>query len=349
MNEPSSQSRRDVLKRAGRFALTGGVLAAGGWAVLNRDRNLVHVRLERTLMQTSVAVNVLADDERHAHHAIETAFQRMAATAGVLTRFDPSSPVARLNREGQLAGPPPALRDVLQRALTMSSHTEGDFDVTVLPVLQYYLRQPRPFALTRSDREIVNGKERTVGYHHVQIDGQGVRFLRPSMAITLDGIAKGYVIDQGITALRQAGVEYALIDAGGEIRTIAGKHPARSWNVGIVDPQHTKRIAAVVKLRNAALSTSGNYEVFFSANRRLFHIINPHTGFSPDHYSSVTVMANEAVDSDAASVAAFSMRLPRIKEFMGGRGYQWLVFSWDGSKRWRSRDLPLVSGQAEIM
>jgi len=89
--------------------------------------------------------------------------------------------------------------------------------------------------------------------------------------------------------------------------------------------------------------------VYFSADRRLFHIVNPHTGYSPDHYASVTVMADEAAHSDAFSVAAFSMSLDRIRETLGARGYPWMVFSWDGTKRWRSASLPLVSGQATVV
>lgn len=349
MTKPPSWGRRRALKRMGQLALAGGIFAAGGWVVVNRHRNLIHVRLERTLMQTSVAVNVLAADEAQARHAIEAAFRRMHEVANTLTRFDPASPVARLNRQGHLGDPPPMLRDVLGRALAMASHSEGDFDPTVSPVLDFYLGQQRPLTLTRTDRAIIQQREQAVGYRHVQMDADGIRFLRPDMAITLDGIAKGYVVDQGLAALRSAGVDYGLIDAGGEIRAMAGTHPDRAWHVGIVDPLDTGRVAAVVKLRNAALSTSGNYEVFFSADRRLFHIINPHSGYSPDHYSSVTVMADAAVESDAASVAAFSMQLDKLEPFMDRRDCQYLVFSWDGSRRWRSRDLPLVSGDAQVV
>lgn len=300
-------------------------------------------------MKTSVAVNVMSDDMTAARAAVQSAFHHMAATAALLTRFDADSPVARLNRDGHLADPPPILRTVLDQALATSRATDGDFDITVLPVLGYYLAQQRPLTLSAADRQAIDVRDKLVSYSNVHLDDHAVRLLRPAMAITLDGIAKGCVVDQGITALREAGIEYALIDAGGEIRAMVGANRGRFWNVGIVDPSDTKRIAAVVQLRNAALSTSGNYEVFFSRDRRLFHIINPHTGYSPDRYSSVSVMANHSMEADAMSVAAFSMALPRLKESMAKTGHQWLVFSWNGAKRWRSPDLPLVSGAAEVL
>lgn len=344
MNRNSPMSRRTVLK------LAGGVAAgAGAWVVVNRHRNLVQVRDARTLMQTSVAVTAMAADEAQAHGAIRQAYRRMSEAAAVLTRFSPDSPVARLNREGAIDNAPPMLQSVMAQAARTFGHSEGDFDVTVLPVLGYYLEQPRPMTVTAGVRQAVARRERAVGFEHVRRDGSRITLARPGMAITLDGIAKGYVIDQGVEALRHAGVEAALIDAGGEIRAMSAAGAPHAWRVGIVDPQRPGKVAAVVRLRNGGLSTSGNYEVFFSSDKRLFHIINPHTGYSPDRYSSVTVVAERAVESDAASVAAFSMPLPKLRSFMAAAGHEWLVFSWDGRQRWRSRHLPMISGDAKAV
>jgi len=345
MAESTGVDRRTVLKGA---LIGAAALGAGGWTLFYRQRNLYGVRQVRSLMQTSVSVHVLAGDTEAARKAIAKAFTRMAQTVGLLSRFDAKSPVYRLNQRGRIESPPAALTTVLGRALEYSRLTDGAFDPTVAPVLDYYLGLPRPIPAGEIDRRQVAVRERTVGYRNVSLAEQEVRLERPGMAVTLDGIAKGYVVDQGIAALREAGVEYALIDAGGEIRSIAGTDPARYWNVGIADPMRADRVAAVVRLRNAALSTSGNYEVFFTSDRRLFHIIDPHTGYSPDVYSSVTVMADETIDSDALSVAAFSMPIPHIKDLMARRGCQWLVFSWDGTRRWRSRDLPFVRGAAQV-
>lgn len=348
MAEARIFGRRPLLKTAGAVLATSGVLATGGWAIINRDRNLVHIRRERTLMQTSVAVNVIARDTALADHAIEAAFRRMASVAGLLNRFDPRSSVARLNRDGRLSNPPAPLRTVLARALSLSNHTDGDFDVSVAPVLDYFLGLGRPVHLTPAMQHIVSGREALVGFRSISLETNAVRLMRPGMRITLDGIAKGHVVDEGIAALREAGITDALVDAGGDLRAIASNEGKRSWNVGIVDPRQTDKVAAVVRLQNGAISTSGNYEVFFTADHRLFHIINPHTGYSPTRYSSVTVLAEDAMESDAMGVAAFSMPLPRLQQVMARRGNQWLVFSWDGTQRWRSRGLPLVSGEARV-
>ena len=342
-------ARRPFLKLAAGGLLAAGAAASGAWVVANRGRNLYQVRHERTLMQTSVSINVLTADTAAGRRAIAQAYARMAGAVSVLSRFDPASAVSRLNRTGRLDSPPLLLRQVLGRALEISSRTDGDFDITVAPVLDYFLAQPRPLVLDPAMRDAIAQREALVGYKSVSLAKDAVTLNRPGMAVTLDGIAKGFVVDQGIAALRAAGIEYALIDAGGDLRAIAGSDPGRYWNVGIVDPLHDSRLAAVLRLRNAALSTSGNYQVFFSADRRLFHIINPHTGYSPDRYSSVTVMADETTETDAMSVAGFSMPMPRLKQVMAERRQEWLVFSFDGKACWRSRGLPLVSGAAQVV
>ncbi len=345
---PAGLGRRPFLKLAAGGALAAGSLASG-WAILNRDRNLFQIRRERTLMETSVSVNVFSDDVEAAQRAIEASFQRMEAAVATLSRFDPASPVSRLNREGRLAQVPSDLRVVMERALAISARTGGDFDITVAPVLDYFYGLSRPAVLTPQIRQAIAARKPLIGYRAVQLNRDGIAFRHSGMTVTLDAVAKGFVVDQGIAALRAAGIERALVDAGGDLRAITGADPNHFWNVGIVDPQDISRVAAVVRLQNSALSTSGNYQVFFSADRRLFHIVNPHTGYSPDGYSSITVVGREVMEADAMSVAAFSMELPRLKEIMAAQGHEWLAFSWDGRSVWRSNDLPMISGEARVV
>ena len=150
--EVRSPGRRKLLKAIAGVAAAAGMVGGSGWFVLRRERNLFEVRREQTLMQTSVAITCLAGDVDQAGVAIDAAFRRMADAVAVLTRFDPASPVARLNRDGHLEHVPLELRDVLQRSLAISAVTDGDFDISVLPVLQYFESMRQPAVLDRRDR-----------------------------------------------------------------------------------------------------------------------------------------------------------------------------------------------------
>lgn len=345
---PVSPTRRQWLQHAGKLALLGGLFAGGGWTLSRLGANLWQVRHERTLMGTSVAINCLAEDREAAGIAIEAAFARMAAIAGELTRFDANSPLARLNRDGQLHVVPHHLHAVLREALALSQRTQGAFDPTVLPVLRYFETLRGTDRLSAADGRRIEQHEQLVDWRAIGIDALGIRLGTSGMAITLDGIAKGYVVDQGVAVLKAHGIEYGIVDAGGDVHAFSGSDPKRHWNIGIVDPIDTSRVAAVVKVRNAALSTSGNYRVFFSADRKLFHIVNPHTGLSPLAYASVTMMAPRSVLADGMSTAAFSLTLPDLYAHAAAQGLEWLTIARDGRERYRSRELPLIAGMARV-
>lgn len=341
--------RRRFLKYGVGGAVGVLALGTGGWWEINRHRNLFEVRGASTMMKTIVSVTVLTEDPAYGRKAIETALRRMETTASLLSRFEPNGPVGVLNRTGRVDGPPSALLDVLHRARRYSEISDGAFDVTVLPVLEYYYGLPRPVALDRLDRRAVAQRDRRVGYRALRFHEARVWFERPGMSVTLDGIAKGYVVDQGIKTLQRHGIRDAIINAGGDVRAINGSDARPPWKIGIRDPHDPRRLCAVVPLRNGALATSGNYEIYFSADRRLFHIIDPHTGYSPDSYSSVTVLAEHSVEADALGVTLYSLSLPRIRDLMRHEGKDWFMVSWDGRQRWRSPGFPLLQGTAQVV
>jgi thiamine biosynthesis lipoprotein len=67
-------------------------------------------------------------------------------------------------------------------------------------------------------------------------------------------------------------------------------------------------MAAVASLSNQALSTSGDYQKFFTdaQGRRLSHIIDPKTGWPVQHnVGGVTVVAPDSMTADALSTSLF--------------------------------------------
>src|SRR4029453_9762991 len=81
---------------------------------------------------------------------------------------------------------------------------------------------------------------------------------RPGRAISLNGIAQGYISDAIADMLRNEGFESAVVDLG-EYRTI-GRHPAgRPWRIGIRDGKDSDRINRTIELDDMALAVSGGY------------------------------------------------------------------------------------------
>ena len=60
------------------------------------------------------------------------------------------------------------------------------------------------------------------------------------MSITLDGIAKGYIVDRASHLLQACGISNHLINAGGDIRTCGSAAKGRAWRVAVEDPEKSK-------------------------------------------------------------------------------------------------------------
>ena len=129
--------------------------------------------------------------------------------------------------------------------------------------------------------------------------------------VSLDALAKGYVIDRAAERARDIdGVSGVLLNIGGDLRHCG----VQAITVGIADPHAPADNApplARVQLTDASLATSGGYRRGFVSNgRRVSHILDPRTGRPAERVASASVLAPDCATADALSTA-FSVMTPR--------------------------------------
>ncbi|HVO11388.1 MAG TPA: FAD:protein FMN transferase [Vicinamibacteria bacterium] len=255
-------------------------------------------------MTTFVSITVEDRSAARAEDAVSAALEEMERLAGLLTRFDGASPLAVLNTEGRLADPPPELRAVLARGLDLHRLSAGAFDPTVAPLVDLYQVH---FAAHGGPPDPAERREvqELVGAGHVRLDDGGCRLERTGMALTLDGIAKGYIADRVAEALAARGVRHALVNAGGDIRALGTRASGRPWRVGVQDPRRPGAMVARLALADAAVATSGDYVRCHDLERCHHHTVVPATGASPEAIASVSVSTATAMDADALATAVF--------------------------------------------
>jgi thiamine biosynthesis lipoprotein len=223
----------------------------------------------------------------------------------LMSSYKPDSELSHINNNAA-DGPVTVSEELLSlimRSLDYSVITAGAFDITYASAGQYYdYRKGRK----PSDQQLEQALP-AINYRHVKIDPQAstIEFLHPGVRIDLGGIAKGYAVDRSMEILQNAGVENAIVSAGGDSRVI-GKRWDRPWNVGIRDPRNNDAIVSMIPLENSAISTSGDYERYFEEGGvRYHHILNPGTGKSPHGIYSSSIIGAMATDTDALSTSVF--------------------------------------------
>jgi len=268
----------------------------------NTDYKVTKTRLA---MGTYVAMTAIHPSRDEAENAIGLAFEEIERLNALLTRFESSSPVGELNASGRLAAPPLEVQELIARSLYYNRVTNGAFDITVKPLIDLY-KNSFAAGITPSEKMIADMLP-CIGSDKIRFQGGDVLLAHQQMGITFDGIAKGYIVDRASEILAEHGVVNHLINAGGDIRTSGVAAKGRAWTVAIQNPDKSSDYPDVITMKDGAIATSGNYEVFYDREKVFHHIVNGHTGHSPQLSTSVTVMAPSVMDADALATAVFVM------------------------------------------
>jgi len=286
-----------------------GILSAGwtvnGWtAPLSTapfPSSLFQTTETRNLMGTFVTLTLLHPSREQAQAVLGAAFQHLDTLICLFNRHDPGSALSVLNERGYLPGPPPELVKLLDRSRIIHSRTRGLFEVTIKPVLDLYESEKEGSRLpsASSIREALT----RVGASDMEISPQKIAFSKEGMGITLDGIAKGTIVDETIAFIRKEGIRHALVDAGGDLRVMGGRADGLPWRIAVYDPAGETKSQEIIMLREGAVATSGNYMVFFDRKKVHHHILSPESGSSPPWSTGTTVIAPSAETADALATA----------------------------------------------
>jgi FAD:protein FMN transferase len=264
------------------------------------------------------------------HHPDRAAAERLVAAAlaeirrleAMFSLWRADSLLSELNRRGALAAPPPEMVGLLSRALEVAAATGGAFDPTVQPLWALYAAH---FGAPGADpagppAAALEAALARIGHRHLHLSPDRVLLARRGMALTLNGIAQGYVTDRVVTLLRAGGVARTLVDLG-EARTL-GAHPSgRPWRAALGDPEAPGRPWGEVELTDRALASSADAGFVFDPAGRFTHLLDPRSGRSPRLHRAVSVLAPEAALADALSTgfalmpeAAIAEALPALPE-----------------------------------
>jgi len=260
----------------------------------------------RLLMGTVVNLTIISDDQSTAKAAIEATLNRMADLEAQLSRHRPDSQLSHLNQNGELSNAGQPLLKLISQSHQLSDLSGGAFDITVLPLVKLYQQHQAENHLP-SDAEIQKALD-LVDYRQISVEGQRVWFNRTGMSITLDGIAKGYIVDEGVVILKQAGFGDVLVEAGGDLLASGRKSMDEAWQVGVQSPRESRPgLLGRFEVEDKAAATSGDYMQPFTADFRQHHILDPRTGYSAPELASATVTAPSAMLADGLATAVMAL------------------------------------------
>lgn len=237
-------------------------------------------------MASSAEIVLCGDESEQLDAVAEMARAEIERVEQLLSRFDPTSELGRLNREAACGG---CLVDfeMLQILIDCRAwwvRTEGAFDITAGS------RDENLLPLT------FDAVELAVSQRRLSFRSSGVR-------LDLGAYGKGYALDRAAGLIRQQGVTSALLHLGTSSVLAIGSPPdADAWRIGLRDPDDLTRESRQIPLANAALSTSATRHASHDVTV-VSDLLDPRTGQPLLARAACTVVAPTASIAEALSTA----------------------------------------------
>jgi thiamine biosynthesis lipoprotein len=297
----SRLSRRTVLTVLGAAV----ALPAGVMILRQNVGGLVPVQWHGETMGAVGGVTLWHRDPSFARRTINQLRVEVDRLETIFTLYKPDSEIVRLNRDRRLAVPSRDLLVVLEESRRIAQASGGAFDPTVQPLWNLYSAYFTAHeAATRGpSRSLIEAAHAATDFTALDAGPRGIGFAKPGMALTLNGIAQGYITDRIADLLRNEGFDHAMVELG-ETRALGAAPDGQPFKVELMKPQQPRLLDRTIALADASLSVSGGYGLRFG-HSDFHHIIDPGTGRSANRLLDVAVIAPRATQADGLSTAIF--------------------------------------------
>ena len=284
------------------------------------------------------------------HHSLARAVSRVDQQ---MSTWKPDSDLNRLNAapEQQWVVVPKELVTVLSTALRIARQSGGAFDIAVGDLVQAWGFGPGEPIVTQQPLGTPEPCTRTSASAALEVDPQRNQVRkRAPLTLDLNGIAKGFGVDELARCLEGWGITNYLVGIDGEMRARGVKPGGQPWVVALEKPNRgVREVMGVMELGDAAIATSGDYRHWVDvAGQSYAHTMNPATG-APlcNPLAAVTVIAANCMLADAWATALMvlgEIEGPRLAQ---ERGMDALFVLRDGEQ---FKEISIVGGkrQAQI-
>ncbi len=267
-----------------------------------------------------------------------------------MSTWKPDSDLNRLNAapEQEWVPVPKELAMVLSAALRVSQQSGGAFDIAVGDLVNAWGFGPGEQTVTEQMLDTLPPQARLSASAALSVDPQRNQVRkRAPMNLDLNGIAKGFAVDELARCLESFGITRYLVGIDGEMRARGVKPDAQPWVVAIEKPcRGVREVMGVMELSDAAIATSGDYRHWVDVRGQSYaHTMNPTTG-APlcNALAAVTVVAASCMLADAWATALMVLGETEGPRLAQERGMDALFVLRDGEQ---FKEISIVGGQLQ--
>jgi len=262
-------------------------------------------------MGTTYNIKIRTDKEDNMLHGrIKKELESINAQMSV---FDKNSEINAINNADadkwiELS---PEMSVLLNDSYKVYKKSDGAFDPTIGKLVDLWGFGANQTKRIPTEEEIENVLKYS-GFDKIKFSADYTKLKKdnPNTYMNLSAVAKGYGVDRIADFLKSEGYKNFLVEIGGEIYAAGTRNKnGEKWNIGVMNPQSNNENAAVVKIKDGAVATSGDYfNYFYSDDIRYSHTISLKTGKPVrSNLTAVTVFMDSCMFADAYATAFMVM------------------------------------------
>lgn len=229
---------------------------------------------------------------------VTLALKEISRLETIFSLYRQDSALSRLNDAGRLSDPPPELLELLGLCDSVHRMTSGAFDPTIQPLWSLYAESYA--ANSEPTQAQIDKAKQSAGWHLVYFTPEEVGFHTTGCALSLNGIAQGYIADQVARLLRNEGLSDVLVDMG-EIVALGRQPDGKPWRIAVQNGEEQTILQRRTELSSWAVATSNPLGTTFDNAGSVGHILDPRTGRPIPASHSVTLAGPKASICDGLS------------------------------------------------
>lgn len=214
--------------------------------------------------------------------------------------------------------------DMMNYAKELNELSDGDFDPTVMPLVNYWGFGPNR-KQNGYQQEDIDSILQFIGFDKILIkeNKDSKMLIKSDRAVSLDfsAIAKGYGVDLIAKLIESKGFKNYLVEIGGETRTKGNKPNDQPWTLGINKPAKDadpNEILMIVTPGDNSMASSGNYRNYYNKDGQTFaHTIDPKSGMAiGSDLLAISVITSECWKADAIATTCMVKGLKESKSWI---------------------------------
>lgn len=308
-----------------KFSRRGFIVSALALSACKRGAALLE--LSGNTMGTSYSIAAVDHERSVDKAALNSAISATLSKVNAqMSNWDASSEVSRFNSASSITPitVSPELAQVVAAAADVSRATDGQFDITLGPVIEAWgFGAKSPLATHEPSAAVLAQALDAAGQtESLRANTASLQKSRSDTQIYLSSIGKGFGVDEVARTVASFGIKDFMVEIGGDLYLAGANTDGQPWQIGIESPDAVSHQAYdIAQVSNMGMATSGDYRNYFEKDgQRFSHIIDAKTGRPVSHNTaSVTVLAENAMLADAWATAMLVVGSKRGLEIANDR------------------------------